>query len=118
MTASAPFQATSPRDLLDARRTVVIEAVSPEVDAGRFPIKRTVGEGVIVEADIFAEGHGTLAAVLKHRHESAPDWTEVPMKPLVNDRRRSRHHTSCMVRVVTICRRTGGNGAARTVGTV
>jgi len=54
LTASSPAQATLPRDLPDARRTVVIEAVSPEVDAGRFPVKRAVGEGVVVEANIFA----------------------------------------------------------------
>jgi len=64
------------------------------VDAGRFPVKRAVGEGVIVEADIFADGHDTLAAVLKHRHESTPDWTEVPMTPLVNDRWRGRFNVT------------------------
>ncbi|TMC03625.1 MAG: DUF3416 domain-containing protein, partial [Chloroflexi bacterium] len=64
------------------------------MDAGRFPVKRAVGEGVIVEADIFADGHDTLAAVLKHRHESTPDWTEVPMTPLVNDRWRGRFNVT------------------------
>jgi len=29
---------------------VVIESVTPEVDGGRFPIKRTAGEQVVVEA--------------------------------------------------------------------
>ena len=46
---------------------VVIEGVRPEIDAGQFPIKRTVGEEVVVSADIFAEGHDLLAAVVKHR---------------------------------------------------
>jgi len=41
---------------------VVIEGVRPEIDAGRFPIKRTAGEEVEVLADIFAEGHDMLAA--------------------------------------------------------
>ncbi|HET7418772.1 MAG TPA: alpha-1,4-glucan--maltose-1-phosphate maltosyltransferase, partial [Candidatus Dormibacteraeota bacterium] len=65
---------------------MVIEAVTPEVDAGRFPAKRAAGETVTVEADIFADGHDALAAVLRYRHESASDWTEVPMGALVNDR--------------------------------
>jgi len=65
---------------------VVIEAVVPEIDAGRFPAKRAVGETVTVEADIFADGHDVLAAVLRYRHESAAAWTEVPMGALVNDR--------------------------------
>jgi starch synthase (maltosyl-transferring) len=65
---------------------VIIEGVSPEIDDGRFPIKRTVGEPVVVEADIFAEGHEMLAAVLRHRASAADDWSETPMSPLVNDR--------------------------------
>jgi hypothetical protein len=46
---------------------VVIEAVQPQVDDGRFPIKRVVGEKVSVSADIYKEGHDKLAAVLKVR---------------------------------------------------
>ena len=46
---------------------VIIEGVRPEIDGGRFPIKRTVGEEVVVTADIFAEGHDVLAAVVQHR---------------------------------------------------
>ncbi|MGA9798755.1 MAG: alpha-1,4-glucan--maltose-1-phosphate maltosyltransferase [Terriglobales bacterium] len=67
-------------------RRVVIENVQPEVDCGRFPIKRTVGERVVVTADIFADGHDLLYAVLRHRPEAQPDWQEVPMNPLPNDR--------------------------------
>ena len=67
-------------------RKVVIENVRPEVDCGRFPIKRTIGERVEVTADIFADGHDVLYAVLRHRPASRPDWQEVPMEPLVNDR--------------------------------
>jgi starch synthase (maltosyl-transferring) len=65
---------------------VVIEGVQPEIDAGLFPIKRTVGEEVSVSADIFAEGHDLLAAVVKHRAAGAGDWSESPMEPGVNDR--------------------------------
>jgi starch synthase (maltosyl-transferring) len=65
---------------------VVIEGVKPEIDGGRFPIKRTVGEEVVVTADIFAEGHDVLRAVVRHRRLGDEDWTEGPMSPLVNDR--------------------------------
>ena len=58
----------------------------PEIESGRFPAKRAVGETVGVEADIFADGHDAVAAVLRYRHESAAEWIEVPMSPLVNDR--------------------------------
>ncbi len=68
------------------QKRVVIEAVKPEVDCGRFPIKRIVGDRVVVEADIFADGHDVLLALLLYRKENAPRWTEVPMEPLGNDR--------------------------------
>jgi len=89
---------------VDGRRRVVIEAVSPEVDAGRFPAKRAIGETVTVEADVFADGHDALAAILKHKFlpipagipparpggapkaAEGPDWIETPLTPLVNDR--------------------------------
>ncbi len=41
-------------------RRVVIENVEPQVDCGRFPIKRTIGDRVLVSADIFADGHDVL----------------------------------------------------------
>jgi starch synthase (maltosyl-transferring) len=67
-------------------RRVVIEGVSPQVDAGRFPIKRTVGEPLTVEADVYADGHEHVAAVLLVRKAGVPHWTEVNLKPLGNDR--------------------------------
>jgi starch synthase (maltosyl-transferring) len=70
----------------DGRRRVIIEGVSPEVDAGRFPAKRTVGDIVRVEADIFTDGHDSIAAVLLFRHENHPNWVERRMEALVNDR--------------------------------
>jgi starch synthase (maltosyl-transferring) len=76
----------SPTIRVDGRRRVVIEAVTPEIDGGRFPAKRVVGETVAVEADIFADGHDALAAVVKYRHQTATEWTEAPMAALVNDR--------------------------------
>jgi starch synthase (maltosyl-transferring) len=68
------------------RSRAVIENVKPEIDCGRFPAKRTVGERVIVEADIFADGHDALSALLLYRKEGALSWTETSMKALVNDR--------------------------------
>ena len=73
-------------DRVDGRRRVVIEAVSPEIDAGRFPAKRALGERVRVEADVFADGHEALACVVRWRHQSSEQWHDVPMVPTVNDR--------------------------------
>ena len=69
-----------------ARKRVIIEGVSPEIEGGRFPVKRTVGERVRVEADIVADGHEVIAAQLLYRRESDRDWKVAPMRPLVNDR--------------------------------
>jgi starch synthase (maltosyl-transferring) len=70
----------------EGRLRVVIENVRPQIDGGRFPAKRVVGERVTVEADIFADGHEVLSAVLLYRKEGDSPWSEIPMEPLVNDR--------------------------------
>ena len=65
---------------------VVIEGVTPELDGGRFAVKRVVGETVTVGADVFAEGHDRLVAMLGFRRVGEDVWQEVPMEPRVNDR--------------------------------
>jgi starch synthase (maltosyl-transferring) len=70
----------------DGRKRVIIEAISPAVDGGRFPAKRTVGDQVRVEADIFTDGHDAIAATLLAHREGSRKWIEIPMQPLVNDR--------------------------------
>ena len=66
----------------------MVEGVTPLVDGGRFPVKRVVGDRVVVEADAFADGHDVVIAILRHRTPSGP-WIEVPMEPLGNDRWRA-----------------------------
>jgi len=72
--------------LSEGRHRVVIEGVKPEIDGGRFPAKRVVGERMRVEADIFADGHDSLSGVLRYRKVEHSKWTEVVLQPLVNDR--------------------------------
>ncbi|HEY7169607.1 MAG TPA: alpha-1,4-glucan--maltose-1-phosphate maltosyltransferase [Vicinamibacterales bacterium] len=63
--------ATLERPRADAlARRVIVEHIRPNVDDGRFPIKRTVGETVTVTADIFADGHDVIVAVLRDRPTS------------------------------------------------
>lgn len=69
----------------DARGRARITAVRPEVEGGRYPIKRTVGEPVAVEADIVADGHDVIGAVLRYRPAPAGDWSEVRLAPRAND---------------------------------
>jgi starch synthase (maltosyl-transferring) len=70
----------------DGRRRVIIEGITPQVDCGRFAAKRTLGDQVRVEADVFTDGHDAIAASLLAHREGSDEWTEIPMKPLVNDR--------------------------------
>ena len=69
-----------------AANRVVIERVSPEIDAGRFPAKAVVGDVIAVEADIFGDGHDQIRAALKIRHALERDWREIPMTLTDNDR--------------------------------
>ncbi len=70
----------------EGRRRVVIECVKPEIDCGRYPVKRTIGDLVVVEADVYADGHDVVSCVLLYRRDGASGWTEAPMRYLVNDR--------------------------------
>jgi len=67
-------------------RTAWIAGVWPELAAGRFPVKRVVGDTFEVSADILREGHEALAAVLKYRTVKDTTWREVPMHHVDNDR--------------------------------
>ena len=71
---------------VNGRHRIVVEKVTPEVDAGRYPIKRTMGEDVVVEADVFTDGHDILGAALLYRRSHDPQWVEAPMAFLTNDR--------------------------------
>lgn len=76
---------------------LVVEDVSPFVEGG-FPVKRVVGEAVIVEASIFADGHEQLAAELLWRPADAAEWSVVPMEELPNYRWEARFATTRMGR--------------------
>jgi starch synthase (maltosyl-transferring) len=65
----------------DGRRRVVIAAVHPSVDGGRFPVKRTLGERLEVAADLLVDGHDRLAALLRVRAPGEADWRELAMSP-------------------------------------
>ena len=70
----------------EKRHRVAIEHVQPEIDSGRYPIKRVVGDTIVVEADLFADGHDVVRGILYYRHEQSEDWLETPLKLVTNDR--------------------------------
>ena len=60
-------------------RPIVITSVTPEVDGGRYAIKREVGDDLVVHADVFKDGHDKLSVVLMLRRRDETVWHEVPM---------------------------------------
>ncbi len=96
---------------------VSIEAITPQVDCGRFPIKRCVGDKVVVEADAFTDGHDQIRCQLRYRkelclsqldanqnpHEKLP-CQEVFMQPIGNDRWQAEFLTAELGRYsYTVC---------------
>ncbi len=67
------------------RCRVVIENVKPEVRGG-YPIKRIIGETIIVTADLFADGNDPVTAQLLYKKDSERAFSSVPMISLGNDR--------------------------------
>ncbi|MBZ4192898.1 MAG: alpha-1,4-glucan--maltose-1-phosphate maltosyltransferase [Candidatus Contendobacter sp.] len=76
----------APTLAVDGRKRVIIEGVTPELDGGEFAVKRTVGDIVTVEADVFTDGHDALSCRLQYRKAGETAWQETPMRVLVNDR--------------------------------
>ena len=69
-----------------AQNRVAIEAVTPEIDGGRFAVKRLEGEPLVVEADVFSDGHDKIAAAVIYGPADAEDWDETPLIFVENDR--------------------------------
>jgi starch synthase (maltosyl-transferring) len=71
---------------MEGRERIVIESVTPQIDCGRYPVKRVVGDELTVEADIFSDGHDEVAAALLYCKQGDKTWQEVPLQRLDNDR--------------------------------
>src|SRR6202023_253818 len=68
------------------RSRILIEDVYPELNAGRFPVKRIVGDTLAVWADMLRDGHDRLRAGVPHRPAPPAEWRETPMRLYDNDR--------------------------------
>ncbi len=79
----SPFTAST-------RQRVIIERVTPEIDDGQFPIKRIIGEEVLIEADMYADGHDTISGLLLYKKETEKGWHDIPLECGDNDRWRGR----------------------------
>ncbi|CAH1000378.1 Alpha-1,4-glucan:maltose-1-phosphate maltosyltransferase 1 [Neolewinella maritima] len=63
----------------------IIDHVQPQINQGRFPIKRVVGERVAVSATIFGDSHDYLRAVVAYRRAGADSWEENELTEGSND---------------------------------
>jgi len=81
-------------DKIAGQSRVIIENVQPEVDGGRYPAKRTVGERVDVTADIFADGHDHVRADVLYKKASDKNWNRVAMSHQGNDSWKASFYTT------------------------
>src|SRR5687768_14215247 len=77
--ASAERKAAERKPATRGLELVTIECVTPELDGGRFPVKRVVGDVVEVSADIFKEGHELLAGRLLFQGPGDVEWRIAPL---------------------------------------
>ncbi|MDQ3395088.1 MAG: alpha-1,4-glucan--maltose-1-phosphate maltosyltransferase [Bacteroidota bacterium] len=68
------------------KQRIIITNVSPELNCGKYPIKRVIGEKIVVSADVFGDGHDVVKAAMLCRQLGNEKWEEIPMKFLGNDR--------------------------------
>jgi starch synthase (maltosyl-transferring) len=73
-------------DITPNKGRVVIIDLAPEIDGGRFAIKRVIGDRLRVSATVVADGHDLLQCLLLVNSEAAPGLREILMNPLPNDR--------------------------------
>jgi len=66
-------------------RRVVIDHVSPQVDGGRNPFKRVLGDWITFKAHAFADSHDLLIVELRLRLHGESEWQIIPMRELGND---------------------------------
>jgi starch synthase (maltosyl-transferring) len=70
----------------DTYSAITIGNVSPEIDGGRWPIKRVVGDTVLVAATVFKEGHDLIVVRVAYRAAADAAWQTAPMALTENDR--------------------------------
>ncbi len=68
------------------RQRVIIHSVTPEIEGGRYPVKRVVGERVEVKCVAFGDGHDHIRVAIRYKHLDAADWATAWMTELGNDR--------------------------------
>src|ERR1700724_1214157 len=73
-----------PRSAEPPARIQILD-VTPQVDCGRFPVKRTVGDRVDVRAVVVRDGHEALGVAVRYKAPGRK-WQEAALAQLGNDR--------------------------------
>jgi starch synthase (maltosyl-transferring) len=94
-----PNRSKRPAQLAAKAPRIAIEAITPVVESGRFPVKRVVGDALTVEADILIDGHDHLAAQVLWRAADSQDWQSTPMREIGNDRWQAQLPLQQMARI-------------------
>jgi starch synthase (maltosyl-transferring) len=92
---SAPIEIAQPQTVakkLASAPRIVVDNVVPSVDGGRFTAKRVIGEPIVVQADVFTDGHEVLGVELLWRSADRRDWSRSPMQIVNNDLWRATIH--------------------------
>ncbi|MXW64103.1 MAG: DUF3416 domain-containing protein [Bacteroidetes bacterium SB0662_bin_6] len=63
----------------------VLTGLTPQTDGGRWPVRRFLGDEMVVQADLITEGHECIAAELLVRHEKDEQETVHRMALRYND---------------------------------
>jgi starch synthase (maltosyl-transferring) len=58
---------------------LVIENLTPQLDGGRYPIKRLLGKSVDVGVNVFKDGHDLIAAHILYRPEGTAEFRTAPL---------------------------------------
>jgi len=58
---------------------LIIEHVTPELDAGRYPAKRVLGDVVRVQADVIKDGHDLISGRILFRAAGEAAWKDSPL---------------------------------------
>jgi starch synthase (maltosyl-transferring) len=64
---------------------IQIQRVTPQLDCGRYAVKRTAGDRVDVSATIFRDGHEILGAAVRYKPAGATRWREGQLEHRGND---------------------------------
>jgi starch synthase (maltosyl-transferring) len=64
---------------------IQVQRVTPQIDGGKYAVKRTIGEMVEVTARIFRDGHEVLGAAVRFKPAGATRWQESPLQAVGND---------------------------------